>query len=40
MQNEHQAQQEKELSWWKETVLSHVLLVYDKIREQVSNLVK
>ena len=40
MQYEHQAQQEKDLPWWKETGLSHVLLVYDLIQEQGSNLVK
>jgi len=40
MQYEHQAHQEKDPPWRKETVLSHVLLVFDLIREQGSNLVK
>jgi hypothetical protein len=36
MDQEHQAQQEKELSWGKETVLSHVLLILVLIREHKS----
>jgi hypothetical protein len=38
MNYEHQAQQEKELSWGKETVLSHVLLVLVLIREHKSRI--